>query len=47
MYEQQERGSKKHKKSMQGAINSIRTLLQNQGPVARKTVIPLIRYRSS
>jgi len=47
MYEQQERGREKHEKSVQGAIDSIRTLLQNQGPVARKTVVPLMRYRPS
>jgi len=47
MYEQQERGREKHEKSVQGAIDSIRTLLQNQGPMARKTVAPRMRYGPS
>ena len=32
---------------MQGAIDSIRILLQNQGPVAKETVAPPMRYRPS
>jgi len=47
MYEQQERGREKHEKSVQGAIDSIRTLLQNQGPMARETVAPPMRYGPS
>ena len=47
MYKQQERGREKHEKSVQGAIDSIRTLLQNQGPVAREIVALLMRYGPS
>jgi len=47
MYEQQERGREKHEKYVQGAIDSIRTLLQNQGPVVRETVAPPLRYGPS
>jgi len=47
MYEQQERGREKHDKSVQGAIDSIRTLLQNQGPMVRETVAPPMRYGPS
>jgi len=47
MYEQQERGREKHEKCVQGAIDTIRTLLQNQGPMARETVAPLMKYGPS
>ena len=47
IYEQQEKRREKHEKSIQEAIDSIRMLLQNQGPMAREPVASPMRFGPS
>jgi len=47
IYEQQEKEREKHEKSVQGAVDSIRILLQNQGPLTREPVAPPMSFGPS